>query len=108
MLIQSAEMRYDDVKQELNVLVERDMDPEHDICVVAPGVNPDVNKITESWYVKICDQDKYLLGIKKIEIVSTEVRLTFSNTDRPSIVWLLCDSYMEADKEYNLNSTLNA
>ncbi|GMM52110.1 hypothetical protein DASB73_030730 [Starmerella bacillaris] len=107
-LVDIAEVKYDDDRKELNVLIERDMDPDDDICVVAPGVNPDVNKITESWYVIICDQDKYLLGLKKIEIVSTEVRLTFSNIDRPSIVWLLCDSYMEADKEYNLNSTLNA
>lgn len=84
---------------EFKIEIERDIYDDDECRVVAPGYH---GTDGEQWYVVVSDVEKNVLGMQRVVIDRARLLLTFRGLSAASSVWLLCDSYVDADKEYTV------
>lgn len=90
--------------QTVVVSIERDFDPEEIISVHgAPGY-PNTKK--ENWFIFGANKQNKILFLNRLEINELELTLEFNidskQLDDQLTVWLICGSYIEADKQLSV------
>lgn len=85
--------------RELTVTIERDEEPDS-LTVVAPRWPASK---TESWWVVAGNADtRQLYAIKKTAVQATAEVTLHVEAPGPLAVWVMCDSYIDADKEMEI------